>query len=275
MVKKWIALSASMLLLVAANACGKKPGGGEAPAKKEEAAQEAAPSASAAGVGGIKGVVKFTGTAPEMPELNRQSDPFCAKTPMKAQYVMVNDNATLKNVAVTLEGVKGAKSEQLVEVDQKNCMYDPRVTVGTVDKEIEVHNSDETLHNVHTYMGSKTLFNKAQPKGSKPIKKAFKESGIIKFKCDVHPWMTGWMVVTDSGLGTVSNETGEFEIKDVPAGTYKLKFFQEHYGEKTVDVTVKANEVATAEVTYDGTEKASFKYREVILSHAGHAGHVH
>lgn len=173
-------------------ACGKKPGAQKETAPAAEDKKEAAAPAPAAGVGTIKGKVNFTGTAPTMPELNRQADPYCAKTKMKAQYIVVNGNNTLKNVAVRVVGAKGGeKATAKVEVDQKNCMYTPRVQVGWDGEEVEIVNSDPTLHNVHTYnlANNKTIFNRAQPKGSPPIKKTFKKDDgeIVKFKCDVHP----------------------------------------------------------------------------------------
>jgi hypothetical protein len=265
-------------------ACGKKPGSTnvtvDAP-KGDTAAPgaPAAPAAPAAGAGTIKGKVAFTGTPPVMPELNREADPFCAKTKMKAEDVVVNSNNTLKNVAVTV--AKGAPTVSapaeavLVEIDQSNCMYAPRTITGVFDQKIKIVNSDPILHNVHTYGGDKTLFNRAQPKGSPAIEKSFtKDDGeVIKFKCDVHPWMTGWLVQNDSGLSSVTGETGEFEIKNVPPGTYTIQAWQEKYGPKTVEVTVKANETAEANISYDGSEKAAYRYHEVHLSHMDHPHH--
>lgn len=265
--------------LIYAGGCGKKPTAEKetapAPAAEEKTAE--APAAPAAGVGSIKGKINFTGTAPTMPELNRQADPFCAQTKMKAQDIVVNTNNTLKNVAVRVIGATGGEpAGAKVEVDQENCMYEPRVQVGWPEQDVTIVNSDPTLHNVHTYAmpGNKTLFNQAQPKGSPPITKQFKKDDgeIVKFKCDVHPWMTGWMILSDNGFSAVSSDTGEFEIKGVPAGTYTLKTFQEKFGEKEQQVTVEADKEAVVEIGYDGTEKAAYKYHEV---HIGLHGGMH
>jgi plastocyanin len=269
-----VAISVMAASLIFVTGCGKKPGAGPAsepaPAEKEAAAPAPAPEA---GVGTIKGVVKFTGTPPTMPELNRQSDPFCAKTKMKAQFVVVNENGTLKNVAVRTEGAQGGTQKTAeVEVDQLNCMYSPRVQTGWFEENIKIVNSDPTLHNVHTYSGTKTLFNQAQPKGSPPITKKFskKDGNIVKFKCDVHPWMTGWMVVDDNGFNAVTGDTGEFEIKDVPVGTYTLKSFQEKFGEKSQEVTVEKDKVTEVEFSYDGSEKAAYKYQVIEIGMSDH-----
>jgi len=185
-------------LLVAAmalnysSACGKKPGettpeaaapapapekkaeGAAAPAPAAPAAPAAAPAAGGAN-GSIKGKVSFTGTAPAMPDLNRDADPFCAKTKMKDQEIVVNSNGTLKNVALTITNgatpVAAPDTVAKVEVDQSNCMYSPRVMTGISGQNFSIVNSDPILHNVHTYAGAKTLFNRAQPKGSPPVDK--------------------------------------------------------------------------------------------------------
>lgn len=269
-----IAVSSLAAVMIFATGCGKKPGSPSdaAPAATDTKTEAAAP---AAGVGSIKGKVSFTGTAPVMPDLNRQSDPFCAKTKMKAESVVVNENGTLFNVAIRVIGAEGGEAEAAtVTVNQENCMYAPRVQATIFEKEVLIANSDPTLHNVHTYNGSKTIFNRAQPKGVPPMKRTFKESNgnIIKFKCDVHPWMTGWLILNDSGFNAVTSETGEFEIKGVPAGTYTLSAFQETYGQKEIQVTVEADKVAEIEFSYDGSEQAAYKFKEV---HIGMAGHQH
>lgn len=272
-----VSLLAVFLVAGGLISCGKKPGSGpSAEAPKAEGSAPAAPAAPAAGTGSIKGKVSFTGTPPVLGEINREADPFCAKTKMKQEDVVLNSNNTLKNVAVTISkgapAVAAPTEAAVVEVDQANCMYSPRVLTSVTGQTIKIVNSDPILHNVHTYSGDKTLFNRAQPKGSPAIDKSFtQEDGqIIKFKCDVHPWMTGWLIQNDSGLGGVSSDTGEFEIKNVPAGTYTLQAWQEKYGNKTVEVTVKANEAAEANFSYDGTEQAAYKFQEMHLSHLDH-----
>ncbi len=269
----------SLIITLGVVACGKKPTAlkeeasvPSAEQKAEEKKPDAAPAAPAAGTGSIKGKVSFTGTAPDMPELKREADPFCAKTKMKDPAVTVNSNNTLKNVAVMV--TKGAapaaapESVAKITVDQQNCMYEPRVKSAVAGQTVQVTNSDPILHNVHTYSGDKTLFNRAQPKNSPAIDKQFtKEDGpVVKFKCDVHPWMTGWLIVSDNTLNAITGETGEFEIKDVPAGTYTLQAWHEVFGPKTIEVKVEADKPAEANFTYDGSEKVAYQYKEFDIS---------
>jgi plastocyanin len=124
-----------------------------------------APSAFAAG--SIKGSVKLNGKAPERKELSMKGDPFCAKqAATKDEEVVVGPANQLKNAVVRI--AKGAPAGAAAPttpavLDQQGCMYKPRVVVVQAGQQVEIKNSDQTLHNVHTYKGPATLFNLAQP----------------------------------------------------------------------------------------------------------------
>ena len=70
-------------------------------------------------------------------------------------------------------------------------------------QKVVVANADATTHNVHGFdmrhgAGEDELFNLAQPRGARDISKAADgEYQVMKFRCDVHPWMFGYVVVTD------------------------------------------------------------------------------
>lgn len=220
--------------------------------------QAAPPAAVPAGKGTVKGAVAFSGKTPEKKMLNRAGDPVCAKTQVAAEDVLVNGNGTLKNVIVRLMNVPGTYEppKDALVVEQEDCMYRPRVQTALAGQTILVKNGDKTLHNVHTYRGSVTLANKAQLAGSPPIEMKFTdEFSVIKFKCDAHPWMEGYVSITKHPFVAVTGNDGSFELKDVPAGTYKLEAWHEELGTKTMDVTIAANGVAEAKFSYDGTEK--------------------
>jgi plastocyanin len=200
--------------------------------------------------GSIEGEVAFTGTAPVMQPLKRGSDPVCAKAKMNDETVLVKDGK-LQNVVVRLKGLPAAQAPtEAVVVDQEKCMYRPRVQGAVKGQPIQIKNSDGTLHNVHTYVGQKTLFNKAQPPKAAPIAAEASQEGVIKFKCDVHPWMTGYVVVSESAHFATSGADGAFTLKDVPAGTYTVEAWHEKLGTQETQVTVKPGEAAKASFTF-------------------------
>jgi plastocyanin len=214
-------------------------------------------SPPAAGTAPITGTVTLTGTPPEMAMTKRDADPFCARTPTKDEEVVVGPAGQLKNVIVRItKGVTGTNYEppmQNVTIDQTNCMYRPRVAMIMAGQSLLIRNSDQTLHNVHTYKGASTLFNQAEVPGLPAIAKTFKDATgeILKFKCDVHPWMTGYVGVSAHPFFAVTAEDGKFEIAKVPAGKYTLEAWHERFGTKSQEITVEAGKPTTVSFAFE------------------------
>ena len=77
---------------------------------------------------------------------------------------------------------------------------------------------------------------------------AFEYAEIIHVKCDVHPWMSAWVGVFDNPFFAVTQDDGKFEIKNIPAGTYKLVASHEMFGRQEQSINV--NEDVPANVQF-------------------------
>jgi plastocyanin len=210
------------------------------------------------GTASLHGVVRFTGTAPEMkvPARRKQATDVCKEKDLVHDAVVVSDGK-LKDVLVriaphSLEGRYEPPAP--ATVDQVDCRYVPRIQGVVAGQEILVKNSDRTLHNVHTFLGSETVFNEASAAGSPPIAKKLPPDGIVRLGCDIHPWMRGFVVVTDHPFFAVSGADGAFRIEKVPAGTYKVEAWHTQYGLKTLEAVVGDGQAVELSIKYDGTE---------------------
>ncbi|MFQ5842771.1 MAG: carboxypeptidase regulatory-like domain-containing protein, partial [Thermodesulfobacteriota bacterium] len=67
--------------------------------------------------------------------------------------------------------------------------------------------------------------------------------GIVKVRCEVHPWMSAFVVVTEHPYHGVTDIFGEYEIRDVPPGTYRLKVWHEILGTREKQIDVKSGKV--------------------------------
>ncbi|HTO93468.1 MAG TPA: carboxypeptidase regulatory-like domain-containing protein [Bacteroidota bacterium] len=215
--------------------------------------------ACSAAAGDVTGKVSFTGTAPKGARIMMNADPVCVKqhkTPVTGEEVAVNKNGTLRNVLVYVkEGLGSRKFDApatKVEFDQKGCMYDPHVVGIQTGQELDVVNSDPTLHNVHSLSKDNPQFNVAQPKQGMRLAKKFDKPEVFKVKCEVHTWMGAYIGVFSHPFYAVTGDDGTFHLKGLPAGQYTIEAWQEKYGTQQMKVTVAASGSATADFTYQG-----------------------
>lgn len=149
---------------------------------------------------------------------------------------------------LTKENIQG---EQLL--DQSGCEFKPHVVLVGVNQPLAIVNSDKTLHNVRTQAFLNESFNKAQiymPNAPKPRDTTtFSEPEVVEVVCDVHGWMKSYVHVIEHPYYAVTDENGNFIIKDVPAGKYELKVWHETLDELTGQV--KVSNAGAASVNFE------------------------
>jgi plastocyanin len=225
------------------------------------AAASGAPAAPVGDKGEIKGKVTVTGKIPVMEDLKRNSDAFCAKKQMKDESVVAGKKGELANVLVHLNGLPATPPpKEKAALSQDDCMYRPRVQGMVTGQPLEIRNGDPVLHNVHTYEGARTLFNIAQVPGTPNVEKTFTQNGtMLKFKCDVHQWMTAYIWVQNNRYFAVTGDDGTFELKDIPVGTWEITAWHERFGTKTAKVVVEKDKPADVKFEFAATETAAAK----------------
>jgi len=195
--------------------------------------------AGAQGGGTIEADVKYNG-APVVEKLKVNKDTEKCGTEALIEKVVVGGNKGLANAVVSVPGAKGATKAKAV-LDQHGCKFVPHVVVMQPG-ELEIKNSDDILHNIHTYSTANPSINKAQPKFKKTMTEKLEKPEFVKVTCDVHSWMLGWVAVVP-GLAAVTDKDGMTKIENVPAGKQKIEVWHETLGKQEKDVEVKAGQV--------------------------------
>jgi plastocyanin len=204
--------------------------------------------------GTIRGMVRFAGTAFEPKKLPVTVDHSVCGKEKDAEDIVLSPEKGVRNVVVSLQspppGAKWPVALPIVQMDQEQCVFVPRVVVVPAGGTVEFLNTDRLLHNLHSDSAGNPKFNRTQPRG-RTIPIALKEPEIIRVDCDLHPWMRAWVVVADHPFYAVTNDQGEFVLDNVPPGEYTLQLWQESLGTVTKDVTVReeAITIVTAEMS--------------------------
>jgi len=166
--------------------------------------------------------------------------------------VNVQGLKSAENIAVYVDAIPGKDfpaPAKHVTMDQKQMKFVPHVMVVVKGTTVDFLNSDPVGHNVYwpSISGNKKLAHNmgTWPKGeSKPFQ--FNDLGVASLLCNVHPEMSGYVVIAPTPYFAVTDKDGNFVIKDLPAGKYTLKTWSEEGKPATQPVEITG---ASASVT--------------------------
>ncbi|MFO0863621.1 MAG: hypothetical protein U0744_02995 [Gemmataceae bacterium] len=232
--------------------------------------------------GTIKGQITFGGPVPEKKELNLGANPdklVCEKNgPLQDETWVVNPkNKGLKHAFVWL-AVKDAKAKGKdaklpihpnlkevknidVQMDQPACAFIPHAIAIREGQNLIAKNGSTIGHNFK-YTGNPNVPENAgnnfllPPGAQKKIEGLVADRLPIAVECNIHPWMKGWVRVFDHPYFAVTDEDGKFEIKDAPAGDFRILVWHGSggwlggaAGRNGKEVTIKsgANDLGTTE----------------------------
>jgi len=242
----------------------------DTPAATPAPAVAAAPATKAEGWGTLKGRVVLTGTAPTLAPLvpkggdvNTKDPAVCAKEAIPNEKLVVDPETKGVKLALVYipkptavnEEAKSAALANPVVFDQKDCIFKPHVLAVMTGSKILLKSSDPVGHNVNSKVDNNQL-NTAMSTGQEillPIKAPARRPGLVV--CDIHNWMTAYWLVLDNPYFAVTDEKGNFEIKNAPAGTQKVVVWQEAATFVTPtsgqDINIAANGETTQEFKID------------------------
>lgn len=229
--------------------------------------------ASGQGTGTIVGHVQITGPAPANPIIRMGADPMCGrlhpgKRPLQ-DMVVARADGSLANAFVHLTGAfpAAAGGAQDVVLDQRNCLYQPRVIGVRAGQAVSIRNNDALMHNVHGLSARGQEFNISQPKaGMVYMATLTREEVMVHVKCDIHSWMNAYIGVVPHPYFAVTDTAGAFTIANVPPGRRTVSVWHERYGQLTGTVDVKPGQKATLALTYPAAnQKAAIGVRELMV----------
>jgi plastocyanin len=186
-------------------------------------------------------------------------DAVCAQdvgANVQSQAVLIGRDGALQNAFVYVkDGLDPSYSFDVptspVTLDQKGCRYEPRVFGVRAGQPIEIVNSDATMHNIHALPMTNQEFNLGEPNQGYRMQKTFTVPEVmVRFKCDVHAWMSAYAGVMTHPYFAVSAADGTFSLKGLPPGTYTIEAWHETFGTRSAKVTIAPHHTGTADFSF-------------------------
>jgi hypothetical protein len=186
------------------------------------------------------------------------ADPMCKNAndgrTVVQKAVVTGADGSLANVFVRLEGdfPDHPAPAAPVTIDQRGCIYAPRVVGLQLGQPLRIANSDPGLHNVHGVSPAGDGFNVGQPVAGLTNMFHPQREGMLRLQCDVHVWMVAFVGVVKHPYFAVTTTDGTFELRDVPAGMQTVRTWHERYGELSSSVRVEPGQATTVDFQYPG-----------------------
>jgi plastocyanin len=191
--------------------------------------------------GAIKGKVVFVGAIPAPKKLEVNIDQYVCGTGKDAEDLLLSPQKEIRNAVVWLANpptnAAWPGGAEKVEMDQKACVYIPRIVMVPAGGTVDFLNSDRLLHNIHATPALNVSFNRTQPK-NRTIPITFAKPEIVRITCDLHPWMAAWVVVAAHRFYAITGADGQFAFDNLPPGQYQLQVWHERLGTVPANVTV-------------------------------------
>ena len=160
----------------------------------------------------------------------------------------------LADVLVWLEPASGARvktSPADATIQLRSRQFSPRVRAVTEGSRIEFPNQDSFSHNVFSKAPDGAFDTGVYPRG-RTRDQTFRESGVFPIYCNIHPRMTGYVVVLKTPYHAQAGEDGRFTITGVPAGSYVMHVWHDRASQElTKPVTVAASGLGVGRVELD------------------------
>jgi hypothetical protein len=184
--------------------------------------------------GTISGTVRWSGQVPHallfpITKDAQICDPESKKN-ADLERLIVGPEGGVANTVVYLKNITSGKPMDLPEqrrhLDQKHCRYIPHILLVAQNDTLKMVSSDATLHTIH--MDGAATFNLPFPFPDRVNSRTMPAPGLVNLRCNGgHVWMNAEMFVVLHPYYAVTDESGRFELSNVPPGTYQIVAWHE------------------------------------------------
>ena len=175
----------------------------------------------------------------------------------KYKFVPRVDYSQMREFVVFIEGKVGTNAAPATNVvavttsrvAQKSAQFAPHILPVLAGTTVEWPNNDDIFHNVFSISELKS-FDLDLYKGNPPDKRVtFDRPGKVDVYCSIHANMTCVVLVLENPFFAATDAAGNYTIKNVPPGKYKLKAWHERLPADEREIEVPADGAVKADFT--------------------------
>jgi len=188
-------------------------------------------------LGTITGFVKFPGETPARSMFANPSDHDCPHGIPQTHLLVRQDTLGLENALIVLERYdrRVMPTRLQAQLTTEGCQLVPRIQWLPLGTSLAIINKDGAMHHLYATLGDNSLFEADLKPDSPPLRRPLVVPGLYKINCGRHLWERAWIYVSPHDSVTVTDSSGEFTMKNVPAGHYRVRVWHEGWLAKGKD----------------------------------------
>ena len=202
----------------------------------------------------VTGQVTFKGNIPKPKTVQVVRDQaFCGKSVSDDSLLVDAQSKGIAHVIVNLKEIATGKAlpkKAPLKVDNRECRFEPSVSLGMTGSVLEISSADPILHNTHIIQNEQTFLNVALPPGGRTIRKKIVQPGPMIVRCDAHEFMRASIHIFNHPYYSSTDPKGGFKLTGVPPGSYTLQFWHQTLGMKELSITVKKATPLVVDVSF-------------------------
>mgnify|MGYP000468792737 CR=1 FL=1 len=137
---------------------------------------------------------------------------------------LVGNQASLADIVVYLEPLNDTTlpvTNKKIVIGQQNKSFTPYISVMQLGSEVTFTNQDDITHHIYSPIGENKFDFKIRA-GEKKNKADFTQLGEVAMGCNIHDWMSGYLLIINTPYFEKTNQSGLGILTDVQNGSYQL-----------------------------------------------------
>ena len=218
--------------------------------------------------GTLKGRVGLVGKVPRprfFPLISSPNIEYCNRiSDGKGHRILfdftVSESRGLKDTVIKLVGIQKGKpfSNQIQKLVMNRC-HIPKYVIGVRNGEtLLLENTDPIRHEVVAYeltdRGIKQRSHRPVDANTSQARDVFVKQKTEKFliKCNLHPFLQTRGVIVNNPYYAITDREGNFSIKDIPPGTYKVIAWHPFISNQISTITIEPGKQSTIDFEFNG-----------------------